>query len=207
VFDSGNPIPPPPAELPPKAASKSKLGFPADRPLVLVTGGSQGALPINLAVADALEGALFPAGASLLWQCGAQSLDQFSHFRAEGLVSVEPFIDPVADAYAAADLVVARAGAMTLAGLAAWGLPAVLVPLPTAAAGHQLTNAQALAQSGAAVLLQQHEMTGAALAGVVGTLLGDPARMADLKARILSRARPNAASVIASEALKLVLNS
>lgn len=204
VFDSGNPIPPPPAQLPPKPASKRKLGFPEDQPLVFVTGGGQGALPINLAVANAIEAGLFPAGATLLWQCGAPSLGQFSHFRAEGRVSVEPFIDPVADAYAAADLVVSRAGAMTLAGLAAWGLPAILIPLPTAAAGHQLYNAEALAQSGAAVLLEQHEMTGSALAAAVGVILGDPARMAALKARMLSRARPDAATVIASEALKVM---
>jgi UDP-N-acetylglucosamine--N-acetylmuramyl-(pentapeptide) pyrophosphoryl-undecaprenol N-acetylglucosamine transferase len=113
----------------------------------------------------------------------------------------------VADAYAAADLVVSRAGAMTLAGLAAWGLPAILVPLPTAAAGHQLTNAQALAQWGAAIVLLQPELTGSILAGAVGTLLGEPARMAELKGRMLSRARPNAASIIATEALKLVPKS
>ncbi len=207
MFDSGNPIPPPPAELPTKAEAKRKLGLPADRPLVFVTGGSQGALPINLAVADALESGRFPSGASLLWQCGAASRDQFSHFSAEGRVSVEAFVDPVADAYAAADLVVSRAGAMTLAGLAAWGLPAILVPLPTAAAGHQLTNAQALAQWGAAIVLLQPELTGSILAGAVGTLLGEPARMAELKGRMLSRARPNAASIIATEALKLVPKS
>jgi len=204
VFDSGNPIPPPPAQLPPKRASKAKLGFPEDRPLVFVTGGSQGALPINLAVANALETGLFPAGASLLWQCGAVSLEQFSHFRAVGRISVEPFIDPVAEAYAAADLVISRAGAMTLAGLAAWGLPAILIPLPTAAAGHQLYNARALSQSGAAVLLEQHAMTGSALASAVGAVLGDPARMAALKVGMLHRARPDAATVIASEALKVM---
>ena len=204
VFDSGNPIPPPPAPLPSPQASKRKLGFPDDRPLVFVTGGSQGALPLNRAVAEALASRVFPAGVSLLWQCGASSLDQFVAFRASGLVAVEPFVDPVADAYAAADLVVSRAGAMTLAGLSAWGLPAILVPLPTAAAGHQLSNARALAQSGAAVLLQQHELSGAALGGAVAGLLSDSARMAGLRTRMLARARPDAATTIASEALKVM---
>jgi UDP-N-acetylglucosamine--N-acetylmuramyl-(pentapeptide) pyrophosphoryl-undecaprenol N-acetylglucosamine transferase len=204
VFDSGNPIPPPPPQLPSKPASKRKLGFPDDRQLVFVTGGSQGALPVNRAVADALETGALPAGATLLWQCGAASLDLFSRFRSAGRISVEPFIDPVADAYAAADLVVSRAGAMTLAGLAAWGLPAILVPLPTAAAGHQLANARALAETGAAVLLRQSDLTGAALSGLLSSLLNDPARMAALNARMLSRARPDAATVIASEALKVM---
>ncbi len=204
VFDSGNPIPPPPAQRPSKPEAKRRLGFPDGRPLVFVTGGSQGALPVNLAVADALRGSAFPTGASLLWQCGAGSLEQFATFRVAGRVSVEPFIDPVANAYAAADLVVSRAGAMTLAGLAAWGLPAILVPLPTAAAGHQLSNAQALAQSGAAVLLQQQELTGSVLSEAVGALLADPARMAALETQMATRARPNAATAIASEALKVM---
>ena len=204
VFDSGNPIPAPPSPRPSRAEARRKLGFPAERPLVFVTGGSQGALAINQAVAGALAAGSFPAGASLLWQCGAQSLARFEPFRAAGRVRVEPFLDPVADAYAAADLVVSRAGAMTLAGLAAWGLPAVLVPLPTAAAGHQLSNAQALAEAGAAVLLEQSGLTPNGLGTSLQSLLDDPARMADLGRRILARARPDAAAAIASKALELV---
>jgi UDP-N-acetylglucosamine--N-acetylmuramyl-(pentapeptide) pyrophosphoryl-undecaprenol N-acetylglucosamine transferase len=207
VFDSGNPIPPPPAQRPSKPEAKRKLGFPDDRPLVFVTGGSQGALPINRAVADALRSGALPEGASLLWQCGAGSLVRFATFRASGRISVEPFIDPMADAYAAADLVVSRAGAMTLAGLAAWGLPAILIPLPTAAAGHQLSNARALSQAGAAVLLAQRELTGSTLGEAVATLLADPARMAALRTQMATRARPDAATAIASEALKVMWKS
>jgi len=204
VFDSGNPIPPPPAQRPSKPDAKRKLGFPAERPLVFVTGGSQGALAVNRAVADALSAGEFPAGASLLWQCGAGSLEHFSSFNAAGHVTLAAFIDPVADAYAAADLVVSRAGAMTLAGLAAWGLPPILVPLPSAAAGHQLSNARALADAGAAVLLPQPEMTGATLGAAIRGLLSDPARMAALEKGMVARARPEAASTIASEALKVM---
>ena len=203
LFDSGNPIPAPPVPPPPKPDAKRKLGFPADRPLVFVTGGSQGALAINRAVADALASGAFPAGVSLLWQCGAASLDQFAPLAAPGRVVVEAFIDPVADAYAAADLVVARAGG-TVASLAAWGLPAILVPLPTSAAGHQLSNAEALAGAGAAVLILQDQLSGKALAAEVAKLLGDPARMAGLRVEMLRRARPNAAATIASEALKVM---
>ncbi|HXY69800.1 MAG TPA: UDP-N-acetylglucosamine--N-acetylmuramyl-(pentapeptide) pyrophosphoryl-undecaprenol N-acetylglucosamine transferase [Gemmatimonadales bacterium] len=204
VFDSGNPIPAPPSPRPSRADAKRKLGFPADRPLVFVTGGSQGALAINEAVAAALASGTFPRGASLLWQCGARSLERFAPLRAPGRVVVEAFLDPVSDAHAAADLVVSRAGAMTLAGLAVWGLPAILVPLPTAAAGHQLSNARALAQAGAATLVDQSGLSGDTLSGAVATLLDDPARMADLGRRMLARARPDAAATIAAEALKLV---
>jgi len=206
VFDSGNPIPAPPTPRPARAEAKRRLGFPAERLLVFVTGGSQGALAVNQAVAGALAAGSFPEGASLLWQCGAPSLAGFEPFRAAGRVRVEAFLDPVADAYAAADLVVSRAGAMTLAGLAAWGLPSVLVPLPTAAAGHQLANARALADAGAAVLLEQADLTPGALSAAVASLLNDPARMAGLGRAMLARARPDAAAAIAAKALQLVAN-
>lgn len=202
-FDSGNPIPAPPTPPPAKSEAKRKLGFPADRLLVFVTGGSQGALAINRAVADALDSSAFPAGASLLWQCGAASLAEFARFGAPGRVAVEAFIDPVADAFAAADLAVARAGG-TVASLAAWGLPAILIPLPTSAAGHQLSNAKAMAGAGAAVLLEQNQLSGQALAATISSLLADSARMAGMRAEMLKRARPNAATTIASEALKVM---
>jgi UDP-N-acetylglucosamine--N-acetylmuramyl-(pentapeptide) pyrophosphoryl-undecaprenol N-acetylglucosamine transferase len=203
VFDSGNPIPAPPTPRPSKPDAKHQLGFPATRPLVFVTGGSQGALPINLAVAVALESGALPGDASLLWQCGQGMLERFLRFRSAGRVAVEPFIDPVADAYAAADLVVSRAGG-TVTSLAAWGLPAILIPLPSAAAGHQLSNARAAADAGAAVLLEQSKLTGETLGILVSQLLGSPARMAGLGAAAALRARPNAATEIASKALQLV---
>ena len=203
VFDSGNPIPPPPSPKPAKPDAKRKLGFGAGRPLVFVTGGSQGALPINLAVAEALESGKLPGDASILWQTGQGMLDRFVRFRTELRVAVEPFIDPIADAYAAADLVIARSGG-TVASLAAWGLPAILIPLPSAAAGHQLSNARAAADAGAAVLLEQSKLTGSTLAETVNSLLRDPARMAGLGAAAARRARPNAATEIASKALQLL---
>ncbi len=203
VFDSGNPIPPPPSPKPAKSDAKRKLGFSAERPLVFVTGGSQGALPINRAVAAALDAGTLPGGASLLWQTGQGTLEQYLRFGKEGRIVVAAFIDPIADAYAAADLVVSRSGG-TVTSLAAWGLPAILIPLPSAAAGHQLSNAKAAADAGAAVLLEQSKLTGATLAETVHALLRDPARMAGLSVGALRRARPNAASEIASQALRLI---
>ncbi len=203
VFDSGNPIIPPPSPLPPKTDAKRKLGFPADRPLVFVTGGSQGALAINRAVAGALASGALPAGASLLWQCGAASLERFAPLAVPGRVVVSAFIDPVADAYAAADLVVARSGG-TVASLAAWGLPSILIPLPTSAAGHQLSNARAMADAGAAVLLEQADLSPATLTAAIAGLLSEPARLAGLATRASGRGRPDAAACIASEALKVM---
>ena len=204
VLHSGNPIVPPPEPRPDREAAKSALGFSAGRPVVLVMGGSQGAAAINRVVAEALGAGLWPASAQLVWQTGSASFESHRDLARPGAVRVEAFLDPIAEVYAATDLVVARSGAMSLAELAAWGLPAVLIPLPTAAANHQLTNAQALANAGAAVLLEQAHTTAQKLTEVVSDLLGNPARMADMSRAVKSRARPFAARDIAAKALTLL---
>jgi UDP-N-acetylglucosamine--N-acetylmuramyl-(pentapeptide) pyrophosphoryl-undecaprenol N-acetylglucosamine transferase len=204
VFDSGNPIQPPPADGRRLTTDgKRGLGFVPDAPLVLVVGGSQGALGINRLVADAIHAGQWPANVQLLWQTGPASYAEFKELSAVSR-KLSAFIDPISPAYQAADLVIARAGAITLAEIAAWGLPAILIPLPTAAANHQLQNARTLAGSGAAVLLEQGGLTGPALVRTVTGLLADPAKMADLSQAIRARARPDAARVIAHEALRLV---
>ena len=207
VFDSGNPIQPPPAARVERREAKAKWGFAADQRVVLVVGGSQGALPINAAVDAALERGLWPAGAGLLWQSGSATFERFAPRSERHRVVVEAFIDPIAEAYAAADLVVGRAGAMTIAELCAWGLPAILIPLPTAAAGHQLTNARALADAGAAVLLEQTSASASVLSDRIRALLGDPAGLAGLSRAAEDRAHPDAAEFIASKALGILSDS
>jgi UDP-N-acetylglucosamine--N-acetylmuramyl-(pentapeptide) pyrophosphoryl-undecaprenol N-acetylglucosamine transferase len=205
LYHSGNPIEPPPSPKPDKGRAKRNLGFPPERPMVLVFGGSQGAAAINEAVSGALADGWPEAG--LLWQTGPGTYGQFAERAETARVRVTAFIDPMADAYAAADLVVARAGAMSLAELCAWGLPSVLIPLPTAAANHQLENARAMEAAGASVLLEQRELTPARLAETVRGLLDDPARMAHMTSVALGRARADAATFIASRALELVPRS
>src|SRR5205085_1643137 len=100
------------------------------------TGGSQGALAINRAVAGWLD-AGGGAGATVLWVTGRGTYEQFVRYQRPPQVQVIDFLDPMADAYAVADLVLSRAGMITVAELCAWGLPGILVPLPTAAADHQ----------------------------------------------------------------------
>jgi len=204
VFESGNPIQPPPAPRPDRAAAKARWGFAPDKPVVLVVGGSQGALPINSAVDAALERGIWPSGIQLLWQAGGGMIGRFA-LRDDGArVLVRAFIDPISEAYAAADLVAGRAGAMTIAELCAWGLPSILIPLAAAAAGHQLANARALADSGAAVLLEQSSATADSLSATVGGLLADPARLAGLSESASRRAHPDAAETIAARALGIL---
>jgi UDP-N-acetylglucosamine--N-acetylmuramyl-(pentapeptide) pyrophosphoryl-undecaprenol N-acetylglucosamine transferase len=143
-------------------------------------------------------------GAAVLWSTGPSDFDRFKSLAASPLVQIRPFWDPIADAYAAADLVVARAGAMTTAELAAWALPSILVPLPTAAADHQTANALALEGAGAAVHLPESALTVATLKSSVGELLNSPTRRSQMAAAARSRARPEAAIQIAERLFELV---
>jgi UDP-N-acetylglucosamine--N-acetylmuramyl-(pentapeptide) pyrophosphoryl-undecaprenol N-acetylglucosamine transferase len=200
VFETGNPIVPPSPER--RAGALARFGLEGRRPVVLVTGGSQGALAVNRAVAGWLDSG-GPGGADLLWVTGRGTHAEFAARHRPPAVQVIDFLDPMADGYAVADLVVSRAGMITVAELCAWGLPSVLVPLPTAAADHQAHNARVLADAGASALLPQPELTGARLGELVSALLEDHARLSAMAARALARGRPEAAADIVSKLLTL----
>ncbi len=110
-------------------------------------------------------------------------------------------LDEFAAALAAADVVVARAGG-SIFELAAYGLPAVLIPYPHAAGDHQSSNAAWMADAGAAVVIPDGELTGARLGGEVGALLSEPHRLESMSAAALRLARPGAAAEIAGEILR-----
>jgi UDP-N-acetylglucosamine--N-acetylmuramyl-(pentapeptide) pyrophosphoryl-undecaprenol N-acetylglucosamine transferase len=200
VFDTGNPIAPPTPERRP--AALARFGLDGTRPAVLVTGGSQGALALNRAVAGWLD-AGWPAGVDLIWVTGRGTHAEFVARHQPPAVQVIDFLDPMADGYAVADVVVSRAGMITVAELCAWGLPSVIVPLPTAAADHQTHNARVLAEAGASVMVLQSALTPATLAQAVGGLLTDQARRDAMAARALARGRPRAADEIVSRLLTL----
>lgn len=203
VFCLGNPIVPPPRPLPDRALARRVLRIPAGMPVVLVVGGSQGARSINQTVARALESSSL-AGVVLLWSTGPTSWDEYAHLDDPPTRQVRPFWDPIADAYAATDLVVARAGAMSTAEFCAWGLPSILIPLPTAAADHQSRNAAALAAGGAALHLPESQMTPETLAEHVKSLLGAPARLEAMAQAARARGRPGAALAIADQLRSLM---
>ncbi len=198
VFDTGNPIPPPELEL--RRTARTRFGLEEGKPVLLVTGGSQGALAINQTVASWIEA----GGAeriSVIWSTGWGTYQRFVRFDDPPGIQVFGFIDPVADAYAAADLVVGRAGMMTGAELCAWGLPSVLVPLPTAAGDHQRHNAEALVAAGAAAMIRQRDLTPQRFGATVEALIHDPDRLADMAVAAHARGRPNAADEIVTRLL------
>jgi UDP-N-acetylglucosamine--N-acetylmuramyl-(pentapeptide) pyrophosphoryl-undecaprenol N-acetylglucosamine transferase len=173
---------------------------------LLVVGGSQGAHAVNTAVFAAAP-AMFRqiAGFSLVHQTGERDLAEARerYGRAGLTVRAEAFLDPMAAEIAAADLVLGRAGATTLAELSAVGRPAVLVPLPAAADDHQRKNAQAIERAGGAVVIDQAELTGPGLAGTVAMLAADRGRLARMSEAMRAFARPGAAAAIVDRLLEL----
>lgn len=201
ILDLGNPIEPPVAVDP--SAARAAFGLAAGRPTVLIFGGSQGARAINAAVDAALARGLL-AGVNVLWGTGSAHEAMYAPRAQRGHVVVRGFFDPIAPAYAAADLVIARAGAMTVAELCAWGKASVLIPLPTAAADHQTTNARALADAGASVMLLERDLSADSLAATVTGLVRDHRRLDELAAGAGKRGHPNAARKIAEKVLALL---
>lgn len=202
ALDTGNPIEPPPAMAPDRAALRRQWGLPGRGGLViLVFGGSQGAGALNEAVGAWVARGL-PDDVYVVWGTGQSHHARWASLESDR-VRVRAYLSPIADAYAVADLAVTRAGAMTTAELCAWGIPSVLVPLPTAAADHQTANARALDAAGAAVHVPQRELSASALDALVRTLAVDQARLDALAAAARRRARPDAAERIARHLLSL----
>ncbi|MDZ4863689.1 MAG: UDP-N-acetylglucosamine--N-acetylmuramyl-(pentapeptide) pyrophosphoryl-undecaprenol N-acetylglucosamine transferase [Gemmatimonadota bacterium] len=203
VFDTGNPITPPdPAR---RAAALNRFGLGAAGralPVLLVTGGSQGAVAINDAVAAFIERG-GGEGSIVLWATGRGSYERYARYHRPPAVQVFDFLDPMADAYAVADLVLSRAGMMTGAELCAWGLPSLLIPLPTAAEDHQRYNAEALVQAGASAMILQRDLTAGRLEATLLPLLRDPATLARMSAAARARGKPDAADQIVTHLLEL----
>ena len=223
VFDTGNPITPPDRSRTRAALLRFGLSGQADghgqeldggaahrsagprvrSPVLLITGGSQGALAINQTVAGWLDQG-GGRGLTILWATGQGSYQSFARYHSPPEVQIFDFIDPIADAYSVADLVVARAGMMTGAELCAWGLPSLLIPLPTAAEDHQRHNAEALAAAGAASMILQRDLTVQSFGDAVGGLLADRSRRGAMAEAARARGKPAAADEIVSYLLTLL---
>lgn len=203
---TGNPVSPPPEPRPNPAEARVRWGLDPDprRPVLLVFGGSQGSVAVNQAVAAWLgTGGAQRSGVQVLWATGRATFERYAGRAGPGVV-VTPYISPMQEGYAVATIALSRAGAMTTAELAAWGIPAILVPLPTAAADHQTANARALAAAGAAVLIPPQTLAPAAIDAALMPALHAPGELERMRARMLERARPGAAQVIAGRVLELM---
>jgi len=203
VFDSGNPIEPPPADAFDKGAARAKWGFSSTGGRVLlVYGGSQGSQAMNEVVSRWIDRGL-PRDLFVIWATGKANYDKLARYDSSQ-VKVRAYIAPISEAYRAADFAVSRAGAMATAELCAWGIPAIVVPLPTAAADHQTANAKALAAAGAGEMIPQSQLDVDRLSRTVESLLSDSAKLSRMRVKALERARPTAAADIAAHILALV---
>lgn len=203
---SGNPVREPTSLD--RAAARGVFGVPVEATLAFVTGGSQGSRALNGGVAAWVDGVArgdidHHDSLHLLWSTGpshAKTVDEaLTASGSPTWVHALPYIEDMPAALAASDFAICRAGAMTAAELLNEGLPAILVPLPTAAEDHQTSNARALEAAGAAVLLPESEMTPGRLAAEVAALITNPGVLAAMRERALERARPDATRVIATD--------
>jgi UDP-N-acetylglucosamine--N-acetylmuramyl-(pentapeptide) pyrophosphoryl-undecaprenol N-acetylglucosamine transferase len=177
------------------------------RARLLVFGGSQGAHALNMRVVEALP---FLADLrdtiAIVHQTGARDRAQVeSGYRAVGFEpDIREFITDMSRAYAEADLVLCRAGATTLAELTVCKKPSILVPFPAAADNHQVINAASLAAAGAAVMIEEHDLTGELLASEIRAILANPARRESMARAAGRLGSPAAAREIADVCTELV---
>ncbi len=197
---AGNPVRAEIAALPLPAQRYAGRNGPLD---VLVVGGSLGARALNEAMPRALALLQLAERPRVTHQSGAKQIDDLRAAYAAAGVEAQllPFIDDMAARYAAADLVVCRAGALTIAELAAAGVASVLVPFPQAVDDHQTGNARFLSEAGAAILLPQRELTPEKLAALLRELTREKLAAMAEKARAL--AKPEATRAVAEVCMEV----
>ena len=205
VYLSGNPIRATVGTVE-RSESLRRLGLSSSRKTLLVVGGSQGAASINDALLASPD-LLSRSDVQVLWLTGASELarvqERVAAMGAGEGVHLYGFLEDMPWAYAAADLVVCRAGASTLAEILCAGLPSVLVPYPHAAADHQTLNARTIADAGAAVLIPDAEAK-ERLGTEIREILAHPERRTAMGVAARSLALPNAARTIADAVVKLL---
>lgn len=183
--------------------AREAFGLDPERPVLLVVGGSLGALTLNESMEKGIK-SIADKGIQVIWQTGKNFGDR-GPAAARGIkgVVVTPFISDMASAYRAADLVVGRAGAGSISELQALGKPVILVPSPNVAEDHQTHNARALSERGAAVLVTDAEARDILIDTAIG-LIGDKKKLADMQARILEMGIADSDERIADEVCSLL---
>ena len=189
-----------------KSAAREKLGLSADAPTLLITGGSQGAHAVNQVMIDSLEQLMAETSLQVIWSAGNADAeivrDKTAAFGNRVLAS--PYFSDMEDVLIAADLTLARAGALTLAEITLCGLASILVPFPFAAANHQETNAMALQKSGAAIVLLQNKLTSELLTRTLIDLLANPDKLVSMQEAAKRAAFPNATTDIVHSIFDIV---
>ncbi|KAH7650695.1 Undecaprenyldiphospho-muramoylpentapeptide beta-N- acetylglucosaminyltransferase protein [Dioscorea alata] len=174
--------------------------------VVLVLGGSSGAYALNIAVLNLYyEMLLEHKNRYIIWQTGADGYNEMeSLVKNNRRLLLTPFLHSMDLAYAAADVVVSRAGAMTCTEILTTGKPSILIPSPTVADDHQTKNAYIMADVAGSKVIPQDELDSSSLEIAINEVLGDEKLMAEMSEKALSVARPNASAEIAQDMLSLI---
>ncbi len=182
------------------------FGFDVHKKTILVTGGSLGARTLNIALRGATQLLAHQADSiQILWQCGKLYIDEYSQCDTAKLpnVKIVPFVDNMNYAYAMSDVVISRAGALSISELCLVGKPAILLPSPNVAEDHQTQNALALVRKEAAILIRDTEANDKMVQTALD-LLKDAQRCQALSKNILTLGKPNAATEIAEVIFKIL---
>jgi UDP-N-acetylglucosamine--N-acetylmuramyl-(pentapeptide) pyrophosphoryl-undecaprenol N-acetylglucosamine transferase len=181
-----------------------EFGLDDNKKTIFVFGGSQGAHTINKVFLRCLD--LLEPVWQVLWQTGESDFSEISEQVKDKKIrcAVYPFIHKMGSAYAAADLVVSRSGAITLAEITACGKPSVLIPFPYAAADHQRYNAEALVKQRAARMILQKDLSGERLTAEIRSLLSDEVELELMSEKSKRAGRSKAASLLVDEMEKLM---
>lgn len=190
-------------------AAYGKFGFAEDKKTLLVLGGSGGARSINNAMKEHIEKLHDQLGLQIIWQCGKRYYDQLRRdlepTEYENLILTD-FLHEMPKAYAVADLVISRAGALSCSELALTGTPSILVPSPNVAGDHQTKNAVSMAQKRAAKIIPDDELKNK-LDEVIEQLISDQEQLEAMGKAAKKLGRPDAAETIADEILTLIKNN
>jgi UDP-N-acetylglucosamine--N-acetylmuramyl-(pentapeptide) pyrophosphoryl-undecaprenol N-acetylglucosamine transferase len=204
VVVSGNPIRPP-GDVD-RSQARESFGLDAGATVLVIVGGSQGSMAINDRVLAAVEGVESgdlerPADLQILWATGpanyAGVTGRLQALGSPAWVKAVDYLHNMPDALASADMAIGRAGAMSTSEFLAWGVPSILVPLPTSAEDHQARNAEALEGAGVSLYLPQQGLTGAGLWDAVVSLAADRPRRDEMSRKARARGRADAADQIA----------
>jgi len=181
----------------------SYFGLAGGRKTLLVTGGSAGAVRLNSAVLKVVDD-LIKNNYQLIWQTGSVDFERIKPIQEEhpDLIRVNKFIDQIQYAYSAADVIVCRAGATTIAEIIQFELPALIVPYPYAAANHQVENATVLTQTGAAVMVEENQIEEKFRFELIN-LISNPEKLNEMRTNLKKLQKGDAALTIARSVIKI----
>ena len=203
---TGNPIRPQIASFASSSAIYEKLGLDPNLKTIFIMGGSQGAHPINQVVISMLpELAPYHRHLQLIHQTGKTDYQQVREHYAGSLLKhlVQPYFDSIGEVYSITDLMVCRAGGMTISEITACGLPAIFIPLPSTPGNNQELNAKVVADSGAGLVLNQQTLTGRLLAEQITGIIENPIKQQQMSDASRQFGNPRASEEIAKSVLSL----